>query len=101
MTFEQCIDYYYSHILLFSHTTVYNVLITVCPQNYTQYIPLSVYELQSWLGSPSIYVYDCSNAGVLLKHFTTQGLWRVRYHFLVTAIKMMFYIEQFVLATVI
>ena len=32
-------------------------------QNYTQYIPLSVYDLQAWMGSPSIYVYDCSHAG--------------------------------------
>ena len=32
-------------------------------QNYTQYIPLSIYDLQFWMGSPSIYVYDCSQAG--------------------------------------
>src|SRR3989338_325024 len=25
-------------------------------KSYTQYIPLSIYELQSWMGSPSIYV---------------------------------------------
>jgi hypothetical protein len=38
-------------------------------QNYTQYIPLSVYDLQTWMGSPSIYVYDCSNAGLVIKSF--------------------------------
>ncbi|KAG8222535.1 hypothetical protein J437_LFUL004571 [Ladona fulva] len=38
-------------------------------QTYTQYIPLSVYDLQTWMGSPSIYVYDCSNAGIIVKSF--------------------------------
>jgi regulator-associated protein of mTOR len=38
-------------------------------QSYTQYIPLSVYDLQTWMGSPSIYVYDCSNAGVIVDSF--------------------------------
>ena len=31
-----------------------------------QYIPLSVVDLQLWMGSPSIYVYDCSNAGHII-----------------------------------
>ncbi|XP_076029609.1 regulatory associated protein of MTOR complex 1 isoform X2 [Oratosquilla oratoria] len=43
--------------------------IWVFNKNYTQYIPLSIYELQTWMGSPSIYVYDCSNAGVIVKLF--------------------------------
>lgn len=38
-------------------------------QSYTQYIPLSVYDLQSWMGAPSIYVYDCSNAGIIVDSF--------------------------------
>jgi len=38
-------------------------------QSYTQYIPLSVYDLQSWMGSPSIYVYDCSNGGIIIDSF--------------------------------
>jgi regulator-associated protein of mTOR len=33
---------------------------------YTQYIPLSVYELQAWLGAPAIYVLDCSAAGLVI-----------------------------------
>ncbi|KAL3877256.1 hypothetical protein ACJMK2_034989 [Sinanodonta woodiana] len=44
-------------------------------KSYTQYIPLSIYDLQTWMGSPSIYVYDCSNAGVivdLFKQFAAQ-----------------------------
>ena len=38
-------------------------------QSYTQYIPLSVFDLQSWMGAPSIYVYDCSNAGMIVDSF--------------------------------
>lgn len=36
---------------------------------YTQYIPLSVYDLQTWMGAPSIYVYDCSSAGIIVELF--------------------------------
>lgn len=32
-------------------------------KQYTQYIPLSVCDLHLWMGRPSIYVFDCSNAG--------------------------------------
>lgn len=38
---------------------------------YTQYIPLSMYDLQTWMGAPSLYVYDCSNAGVIVDNFKT------------------------------
>ena len=34
-----------------------------------QYIPLSIYDLQSWMGGPSIYVYDCNNAGIIVESF--------------------------------
>ncbi|XP_069979013.1 regulatory-associated protein of mTOR isoform X2 [Penaeus vannamei] len=43
--------------------------IWVFNKSYTQYIPLSIYELQTWMGAPSIYVYDCSNAGIIVKLF--------------------------------
>ncbi|OQR70971.1 regulatory-associated protein of mTOR-like [Tropilaelaps mercedesae] len=43
--------------------------IWVFNKQYTQYIPLSLYDLQQWMGSPSIYVYDCSGAGILLSKF--------------------------------
>ncbi|KAJ9585619.1 hypothetical protein L9F63_002589, partial [Diploptera punctata] len=39
-------------------------------RTYTQYIPLSVYDLQTWMGAPSIYVYDCSNAGIIVESFS-------------------------------
>ena len=43
--------------------------IWVFNRSYTQYIPLSLYDLQAWMGSPSIYVYDCSNAGIIVSCF--------------------------------
>ncbi|KAJ6220879.1 hypothetical protein RDWZM_006691 [Blomia tropicalis] len=43
--------------------------IWVFNRSYTQYIPLSLYDLQQWMGSPSIYVFDCSNAGVIVDQF--------------------------------
>ncbi|KAI8821522.1 raptor N-terminal caspase like domain-containing protein [Fimicolochytrium jonesii] len=38
-------------------------------KNYTQYIPISIYDIQTWIGSPCVYVYDCSNAGNILHAF--------------------------------
>ncbi|KAM7296498.1 regulatory-associated protein of mTOR [Ixodes scapularis] len=43
--------------------------IWVFNRSYTQYIPLSMYDLQQWMGAPSIYVYDCSSAGLILDSF--------------------------------
>nr|UBK23765.1 regulatory-associated protein of mTOR-like [Macrobrachium rosenbergii] len=43
--------------------------IWVFNKSFTQYIPLSIYELQAWMGAPSIYVYDCSNAAIIVKLF--------------------------------
>ncbi|KAJ3161050.1 hypothetical protein HDU86_007669 [Geranomyces michiganensis] len=36
---------------------------------YTQYIPITIYDVQTWIGSPCVYVYDCSNAGNILHAF--------------------------------
>eukprot|EP01043_Picozoa_sp_COSAG02_P010629 COSAG02_NODE_377_length_23536_cov_12.651065_21_plen_250_part_01 len=41
--------------------------IWVFNKNYTQYIPLSLEHLLYWVGSPAIYVIDCSNAGQVLR----------------------------------
>jgi regulator-associated protein of mTOR len=38
-------------------------------KTYTQYIPVSLMELQGWLGSPGVYIWDCSAAGNLLQNF--------------------------------
>ena len=38
-------------------------------QSYTQYIPLPITDLESWLKTPSIYVFDCSAAGIIVKAF--------------------------------
>ncbi|KAJ8916102.1 hypothetical protein NQ315_004468 [Exocentrus adspersus] len=43
--------------------------IWVFNRTYTQYIPLSIFDLQTWMGAPSIYVYDCSNAGIIVDSF--------------------------------
>lgn len=34
--------------------------------HYTQYIPLSVYDLQCWMGNPVIYVLDSPSAGTII-----------------------------------
>ncbi|KAF4573505.1 WD repeat RAPTOR family protein [Pleurotus pulmonarius] len=38
-------------------------------KSYTQYIPVSLSEVQTWLGSPGVYIWDCSAAGNLLTNF--------------------------------
>ncbi|KAJ3570758.1 hypothetical protein NP233_g4189 [Leucocoprinus birnbaumii] len=40
-------------------------------RNYTQYIPVSLQEVQSWIGSPGVYIWDCSAAGHLLNNFNS------------------------------
>lgn len=36
---------------------------------YTQYIPVTLYDLQSWLGNPCIFVWDASAAGNVVVNF--------------------------------
>jgi regulator-associated protein of mTOR len=39
-------------------------------KSYTQYIPLAIQDLRgSVVGSPAVYVFDCSGAGQVLPHF--------------------------------
>lgn len=35
-------------------------------RNYSHYFPIGIQEVQEWLGGPTIYVLDCSAAGVLI-----------------------------------
>lgn len=35
-------------------------------QGHTQYIPLPLSELVSWIKTPSMYVFDCSAAGIII-----------------------------------
>ncbi|XWS73735.1 hypothetical protein CRYUN_Cryun02cG0154100 [Craigia yunnanensis] len=45
-------------------------------KSYTQYIPLSISDLDSWLRTPSIYVFDCSVAGMIVNAFIeVKDLW--------------------------
>ena len=41
-------------------------------KNYTQYIPVGIYDLQSWLAGPSLFVYDVSHAGNIVYNFDAQ-----------------------------
>lgn len=36
---------------------------------YTQYIPVTLYDLQAWLGNPCIFVWDASSAGNIVVNF--------------------------------
>ena len=52
--------------------------IWVFNSHYTQYIPLSVYDLQCWVGNPVIYVLDCPSAGTILDAVTTSMAQAIR-----------------------
>ena len=43
--------------------------IWVFNKHYTQYIPVSLYELQHWLQAPTVFVWDCSEAGNILTNY--------------------------------
>lgn len=43
--------------------------IWVFNRGYTQYIPVSIYDLQTWLGAPCIYACDCHGAGHIVNNF--------------------------------
>lgn len=49
--------------------SVISHLFILCVQNFTQYIPLPVSELDSWLKTPAIYVFDCSAARLIVNAF--------------------------------
>jgi len=38
-------------------------------RSYTQYIPISLYDLQEWVGAPGLWVWDCSASGGIIKCF--------------------------------
>lgn len=43
--------------------------IWVFNKNYTQYIPVSLYDLQAWIAAPSLFVFDCSDGGSIISNF--------------------------------
>lgn len=49
--------------------------IWVFNKSYTQYIPLPISDLDSWLRTPSIYVFDCSAAGMIVNAFIERQEW--------------------------
>ncbi|WPH01614.1 Hypothetical protein R9X50_00446200 [Acrodontium crateriforme] len=38
-------------------------------RSYTQYIPISLYDLQEWVGAPGLWVWDCSASGGIISGF--------------------------------
>ena len=38
-------------------------------KDYTQYIPLSIYDLLLWMGTPSVFVWDCGHAQQVIKSY--------------------------------
>eukprot|EP00117_Sycon_ciliatum_P040339 scpid52631/ scgid29660/ Regulatory-associated protein of mTOR; p150 target of rapamycin (TOR)-scaffold protein len=38
-------------------------------KHYTQYIPLSLYDLQDWLATPALMVWECNNAGICVEEY--------------------------------
>ena len=38
-------------------------------KDYTQYIPLSIYDLLLWMGTPSVFVWDCPQAELVVKSY--------------------------------
>ncbi|SPN99807.1 related to raptor, a binding partner of target of rapamycin (TOR) [Cephalotrichum gorgonifer] len=43
--------------------------IWVFNKTYTQYIPVSLYDLQHWLQAPTMFIWDCSEAGNILNNY--------------------------------
>ncbi|KAI1181132.1 raptor N-terminal caspase like domain-containing protein [Nemania sp. FL0916] len=43
--------------------------IWVFNKNFTQYIPISLYDLQQWLQAPTVFVWDCSEAGNIVNNY--------------------------------
>ncbi|XP_010035968.3 regulatory-associated protein of TOR 1 [Eucalyptus grandis] len=69
---ERVLFHYNGHGVLKPTT---NGEIWVFNKSYTQYIPLQISELDSWLRTPSIYVLDCSAAGLIVNAFVKLNDW--------------------------
>lgn len=60
--------HYFCRCFMYARLTFFFPVWTVL-QSYTQYIPLPIGDLDSWLKTPSIYVFDCSAAGMIVSAF--------------------------------
>lgn len=63
-------------------------------QSYTQYIPLPVGDLDSWLKTPSIYVFDCSAAGRIVKAFNEVHIAACSDYFMMLSCSFVFYMAE-------
>ena len=61
---EPCLLHYNGHGVPRPTT---NGEIWVFNKTFTQYIPVSLIDLHSWLGGPTLMVYDCNAAGLLVR----------------------------------
>ena len=50
--------------------------IWVFNKSFTQYIPVSVWDIQGWVGRPAMFVWDCSHAGCIVDSFQKFALQR-------------------------
>jgi regulator-associated protein of mTOR len=62
-------------MFLFLLVCYHELIDSLFEQSYTQYIPLPISELDSWLKTPSIYVFDCSAARMILNAFAELHDW--------------------------
>ncbi|KAF8007708.1 hypothetical protein BT93_K1645 [Corymbia citriodora subsp. variegata] len=69
---ERVLFHYNGHGVLKPTT---NGEIWVFNKSYTQYMPLRISELDSWLRTPSMYVFDCSAAGLIVDAFIKLNDW--------------------------
>eukprot|EP01063_Lacrimia_lanifica_P010634 TRINITY_DN17372_c3_g1_i1.p1 TRINITY_DN17372_c3_g1~~TRINITY_DN17372_c3_g1_i1.p1 ORF type:complete len:1289 (+),score=471.02 TRINITY_DN17372_c3_g1_i1:116-3982(+) len=46
--------------------------------DHTQYVPVTITEIMSLVGSPTIYILDCNNAGAILHHWYSHNFHQTR-----------------------
>ncbi|WAR53997.1 hypothetical protein PtB15_3B507 [Puccinia triticina] len=68
---ERCLIYYNGHGVPKPTPTgelwVFN-------KAYTQYIPIRLFDILTWVGAPAVFIWDCNNAGQILCHLTSAAI---------------------------
>jgi len=63
--YDRCLVYYNGHGVPKPTPTGE---IWVFNKAYTQYIPIRLYDILTWVGTPVVFIWDCNNAGQILHH---------------------------------
>ncbi|KAA1125557.1 hypothetical protein PGTUg99_019325 [Puccinia graminis f. sp. tritici] len=63
--YDRCLVYYNGHGVPKPTPTGE---IWVFNKAYTQYIPIRLFDILTWVGSPAVFIWDCNNAGQILNH---------------------------------